>query len=139
MHQPVEPGSSAGVLRRWTLGSLPRCRVRAVDFSDGSIIRSSRADALQVGAWLVIHQQLDRTQRHLVPPSWRPGAPGFAGDLPGILADYAPDAVMFTPTGVVRGPEGMTPLLQGFFAEFAKPGARFDLQLQSVEGDVAYI
>ena len=62
-----------------------------------------------------------------------------AGDLPGILADYAPDAVMFTPTGVVRGPDGMTPLFQGFFAEFAKPGARFDLQLQSVEGDVAYI
>jgi len=62
-----------------------------------------------------------------------------AGDLPGILADYAPDAVMFTPSGVLRGPDGMAPLFQGFFAEFAKPGARFDLQQQSVEGDVAYI
>ena len=57
-----------------------------------------------------------------------------AGDLPGILADFAPDAVMFTPSGVLRGPDGMAPLFQGFFAEFAKPGARFDLQQQSVEG-----
>jgi ketosteroid isomerase-like protein len=61
------------------------------------------------------------------------------GDLPGVLADYAQDAVMFTPTGVLRGPDNIGPLLQGFFAEFAKPGWRFDMQQQSVEGDVAYI
>ncbi len=62
-----------------------------------------------------------------------------AGDLPGILADFAPDAVMCTPTGVLRGPDGMAPFFEAMFAEFAKPGARIDMQLQSVEGEVAYI
>ena len=62
-----------------------------------------------------------------------------AGDLPGILADFAQNAIIFTPTGVLRGPESMTTLFQGFFAEFAKPGARFDMKMQLVEGDVAYI
>jgi ketosteroid isomerase-like protein len=62
-----------------------------------------------------------------------------AGDLPGVLADYAPDAVICTPTGVLRGPDSMASLFQGFFAEFAKPGARFDLQLQTVEGDIGYL
>jgi len=31
------------------------------------------------------------------------------------------------------------PLFQGLFAEFARPGATFDLQQQEIEGDVAYI
>ena len=62
-----------------------------------------------------------------------------AGDLPGILADYAPDAIMCTPTGVLRGPDSMTPFFQAMFAEFAKPGTSFSMQLQSVEGDVAYL
>ncbi len=62
-----------------------------------------------------------------------------AGDLPGVLADYAPDAVMCTPTGVLRGPDGITPWAQAVIAEFAKPGARFDLLQQTIEGDVAYL
>ena len=62
-----------------------------------------------------------------------------ARDVPGILADFAQDARIFTPTGVLRGAESMTSLFQGFFAEFAKPGARLDLQVQLVDGDVAYI
>ena len=60
-------------------------------------------------------------------------------DLQGVLADYAPDAVMIVPTGVLRGVHEITPLFQDLLAEFAKPGATFDLQQQLIDGDVAYI
>jgi ketosteroid isomerase-like protein len=62
-----------------------------------------------------------------------------AGDLNSILSDYAPDAVMFTQGGTLRGANALSELFQPLFAEFGKPGASFDIQLQSVEGDVAYI
>ena len=63
----------------------------------------------------------------------------YAGDLHGVVADYAPDAVMIVPTGVLRGVDEITPLFKAMIAEFAKPGASFDLQQQVIEGDVAYI
>jgi ketosteroid isomerase-like protein len=62
-----------------------------------------------------------------------------AGDLTGILADYAPDAVLFTPDRPLRGVEAIKPLFQAMFAEFAKPGASFSMKQQFVEGDYAYI
>jgi len=62
-----------------------------------------------------------------------------AGDMNGVVADYAPDAVMIVPTGVLRGVRGIRPLFQVLISEFAKPGATFDLQQQVIEGDVAYI
>ena len=40
-------------------------------------------------------------------------------DLQGVLADYAPDAVMIVPTGVLRGVQEITPLFQNLLAEFA--------------------
>ena len=61
------------------------------------------------------------------------------GDLKGILADYAPEAVMFTPDGPLRGPDEMRPLFQALIAEFGKPGAAFTLKRQSIDGDYAYI
>jgi ketosteroid isomerase-like protein len=61
------------------------------------------------------------------------------GDLAGILSDYAPDAVLFTPDGPLRGADRIRPLFQAMIAEFAKPGARFHMQQQFVEGDYAYI
>jgi ketosteroid isomerase-like protein len=60
-------------------------------------------------------------------------------DLPGVLVDYAPDAVMIVPTGVLRGVDEIRPLFANMFAEFAKPGATFDLRQQVAEGEVAYI
>lgn len=63
----------------------------------------------------------------------------FARDMQGVVADYAPDVVMIVPTGVLRGVHEIRPLFQGLIAEFAKPGATFDLQQQVIEGDVAYI
>jgi ketosteroid isomerase-like protein len=61
------------------------------------------------------------------------------GDLTGILSDYAPGAVMFTPDGPLRGADAMRPLFQAMISEFGKPGAVFTLKQQSIEGDYAYI
>jgi ketosteroid isomerase-like protein len=61
------------------------------------------------------------------------------GDLQGILSDYAPDAVMLTPDGTLRGANAMRPLFQAMIAEFAKPGATFSMKQQVVHGDFAYI
>jgi ketosteroid isomerase-like protein len=61
------------------------------------------------------------------------------GDLNGILSDYAPDAVLFTTDGPLRGPDEIRPLFQTMIAEFAKPGASFRMKQQFVEGDRAYI
>jgi ketosteroid isomerase-like protein len=62
-----------------------------------------------------------------------------ARDLKGILSDYAPDAVLFTPDGPLRGIDAMKPLFQAMIAEFGKPGAAFSMKRQSVDGDYAYI
>ncbi len=60
-------------------------------------------------------------------------------DLNGILSDYAPDAVMFTASGPLRGVDAIRPLFQALIAEFEKPGSAFNMKLQSVEGDCGYI
>jgi ketosteroid isomerase-like protein len=62
-----------------------------------------------------------------------------AGDLEGILSDYAPGAVMFTTGGPLVGPEGMRPLFQAMITEFGKPGAAFRMKQKFVKGDYAYI
>ncbi len=61
------------------------------------------------------------------------------GDLKGILSDYAPDAVLFTSDGPLRGSDAIKPLFQAMVAEFGKPGAMFSMKQQFVEGDHAYI
>ena len=60
-------------------------------------------------------------------------------DLNGILSDYAPDAVLFTADGPLRGTDAIRPLFQAMVAEFRKPGAGFRMERQSVEGEYAYI
>ena len=60
-------------------------------------------------------------------------------DLEGILADYSPDAILFTQAGLVRGKEALATAFKGFFAEFAKPTSHLDLHVRSVEGEYAYI
>jgi ketosteroid isomerase-like protein len=61
------------------------------------------------------------------------------GDLKGILSDYAPGAVLFTPDGPLRGIDAIRPLFEALIEEFGKPGSTFKLTRQSVEGDHAYI
>jgi ketosteroid isomerase-like protein len=60
-------------------------------------------------------------------------------DVAGILADYSPNAVLFTPTGPLTGPAAIKPLFQALISEFAKPGSSFTVQQRSVEGDHGYI
>jgi len=62
-----------------------------------------------------------------------------AGDLEGILADYSSDAVLFTPAGLLKGPDAIKPVFQALFSEFSKPGASFKVNLQCIEGYYAYI
>jgi ketosteroid isomerase-like protein len=60
-------------------------------------------------------------------------------DLDGVLADYSPDAVLFVPTGPLKGPDAIKPLFQALISEFAKPGCSFTMQQRYVDGDHAYI
>ncbi|SRR5579883_2622376 len=61
------------------------------------------------------------------------------GDLNGILSDYTPGAVLFTPEGALKGIEAIRGLFQIMIAEFRKPGAAFSMKQQFVEGEHAYI
>jgi uncharacterized protein (TIGR02246 family) len=61
------------------------------------------------------------------------------GDLEGIMADYAPDAVLFTQGGPLKGLAAIRPAFAAAATEFSQPGATFDLKLLSVDGDHAYI
>lgn len=61
------------------------------------------------------------------------------GDLEGILSDYAPDAVLFTQNGILRGRETIRPLFVTMLAEFGQPGTAFALQRLFVDGEHAWI
>jgi ketosteroid isomerase-like protein len=61
------------------------------------------------------------------------------GDLAGILADYAPRAVMFTPQGPLEGAAAMRPLFEALIAEFRRPGATFAIEHRHIAGEYAYI
>jgi ketosteroid isomerase-like protein len=60
-------------------------------------------------------------------------------DLNGILDDYAPDAVLFTPNGPLRNTDAIKTFFKALIAEFEKPGAAFKLDHQSIEGNFGYI
>jgi ketosteroid isomerase-like protein len=60
-------------------------------------------------------------------------------DLDAILADYSSDAVLFVPTGPLKGPDAMRPLFQDLVSEFAKPGSSFYMQQRWIDRDHAYI
>jgi ketosteroid isomerase-like protein len=59
----------------------------------------------------------------------------FVGvDLDGIVADYAPDAILFTPAGTLKGRDAIRALFQTLFAEFAKPGFSATVEKQIRRG-----
>jgi len=57
-----------------------------------------------------------------------------AGDLDGIVADYADDAVFITPAGVKRGRDGIREAFAGLLADV--PNAAWELKTLIYEGDV---
>lgn len=68
-----------------------------------------------------------------------------AGDLAGLLADYAPDIVVFRSFGfggaggVANGLAAIGPVFATVLAEFAAPDTRFEIRQQAIEGDYAYV
>src|SRR5436305_7554178 len=62
-----------------------------------------------------------------------------AGDLEGVLSDYASDAVLFIPGGPKKGTAEIKRVFEELIAEFGKPGASFAVQELSVEGHYAYL
>jgi ketosteroid isomerase-like protein len=62
-----------------------------------------------------------------------------AGDLEALLSDYSEDSVLFTVNGPLTGLGPIRALMTCLFAEFEKPGSRFELQITSVVGEVGFI
>jgi ketosteroid isomerase-like protein len=59
-------------------------------------------------------------------------------DLDGIAADYAADALFFTPDGVLHGPEAIRGVFENLLREFAKPGASITSKKRLIDGEYAY-
>ena len=63
-----------------------------------------------------------------------------AGDVEAILADYAEDAVLITPDGVLKGSVQIRSLFAQIFANMFPPDkTELNLTKQVVEGEIAYI
>lgn len=60
-----------------------------------------------------------------------------AGDLDEIVADYADDAVVISPSGVLRGTAGVRTAFTQLLADV--PNATWDLPTQIYEGDVLFL
>jgi uncharacterized protein (TIGR02246 family) len=60
-----------------------------------------------------------------------------AGDLDGIVADYADDAVFITPAGVKRGKAGIREAFTQLLADV--PNAAWELKTQIYSGDVLFL
>ncbi len=56
-----------------------------------------------------------------------------------LVADYSPDAVLFSPAGLLKGPATIKPFFQTLVSEFEKPGASFTMLQRCIDGDHAYI
>ena len=60
-------------------------------------------------------------------------------DIQEFMADYASDAVLFTPNGPLKGHDAIRPAMQGVLAEFGKPGTQFAMKHQTVHDNHAYL
>jgi len=60
-------------------------------------------------------------------------------DLDGILADYSSDAVLFVPSGPLKRPDAIKPLVEALVSDFQKPASSFTMRQRTVDGDHAYI
>jgi ketosteroid isomerase-like protein len=60
-----------------------------------------------------------------------------AGDMDELLSDYADDAVLITPRGVLRGKDGVRQAFTALFGELPNP--RLDVPTQIFEGDVLFL
>ena len=58
------------------------------------------------------------------------------GDAAALVAQYADDATVISPMGVLHGRDQIKGMIDGIIAEFAQPGVKFTLQSQNAVGDV---
>jgi uncharacterized protein (TIGR02246 family) len=58
------------------------------------------------------------------------------GDVETLLAQYADDATVFTPGGVLHGKEQIRPMMEAVVAEFAQPGVTFNMVAVGALGQV---
>ena len=61
----------------------------------------------------------------------------IAGDLEGIVSDYADDAVFITPAGTLHGKDGVREGFKKLLGDV--PNADWDVPTQIYEGDVLFI
>jgi ketosteroid isomerase-like protein len=62
-----------------------------------------------------------------------------AGDIDGILSDYAEDAVLLTSKGARRSHGQIREVFEWLLANVFTPGSTFTMVQQLVEGEIAYI
>ena len=58
------------------------------------------------------------------------------GDTDALMNQYAPDATVITPMGVLHGRGQIRPMIDGIIAEFAQPGVNFNLISQTADGPI---
>ncbi|MBM3237294.1 hypothetical protein FJZ31_13455 [Candidatus Poribacteria bacterium] len=61
------------------------------------------------------------------------------GDIDAIMADYAEDAMLFTPNGALHGHDEIRALFEAMVAGVLPPGSSFEMSQQIIEGEIAYI
>ena len=61
----------------------------------------------------------------------------IAGDIDGIVSDYADDAVFITPAGIQRGKDGVRAAFTKLLEDL--PSADWEVPTQIFEGDVLFI
>jgi hypothetical protein len=61
----------------------------------------------------------------------------MAGDVDGIVADYADDALIITPRGVLRGRDGVREAFTALLGEL--PDATWEVPTQIFEDDILFI
>lgn len=62
-----------------------------------------------------------------------------AGDVEGLIADYAEDGVVLMQDGSLDGRDAIRGMLEGLVAEFSQPGTAFAMDTSKVDDNVAYI
>jgi ubiquinone/menaquinone biosynthesis C-methylase UbiE len=60
------------------------------------------------------------------------------GDVDGLMADYAEEAIFFTPEGVLHGRAEIRRLFEQLLADFP-PGSAVEITQQLIEGETAYL
>ena len=62
-----------------------------------------------------------------------------ASDVEGIVAGYAEDAAMYSMMGTVRGHAELRQMFTSLFAEFGRPGTKFEMKHQIYDGEIGFI